>query len=127
MDVTAMADGIDPALRRDRILLDILSDKWAMLVLGSLCDHSGARRFNAIRRDVPGISQRSLTFCLRRLERSGLILRRVMDGAPLGVEYRLTELGWLLDAPLTSLFQWTADHADKIRDAQREFDRLCAQ
>jgi DNA-binding HxlR family transcriptional regulator len=35
--------------------------------------------------------------CLRRLERNGLVERRVITAAPLGVEYAFTELGRTLD------------------------------
>jgi DNA-binding HxlR family transcriptional regulator len=119
-----LADGVDPDLRRNRVLLDLLSDKWTLLVLGSLCDHHGARRFNAIKRDIPDISQRSLAFCLRRLERNGLIRRRVIDGPQLGVEYSLTELGFSLDRPVAELLKWTSDHADSVDEAQQQFDRL---
>src|SRR5258708_36916597 len=56
-------------------------DKWTVLVFGSLCDHHGRRCFNAIRRDIPGISQKSLTQCLRRLERNGLLQRYVYTSA----------------------------------------------
>lgn len=111
-----------PALRRDRVLLDLLADKWTLLVLGSLCDHDGVRRFNAIRRDVPNISQRSLSSCLRRLERNGLVRRRVIEGRQLGVEYSFTELGYSLDAPVTVLLLWTSDHADAVRRAQGRYD-----
>lgn len=117
-----MSDTIDPELRRDRVLLDLIADKWTMLVLGSLCDHAGVRRFNAIRRDIPDISQRSLASCLRRLERNGLIRRRVIDGRRLGVEYSFTELGVSLDEPVTTLLLWTAKHAEKVRSAQERYD-----
>lgn len=118
-----MADFAHPILRHDRVLLDILADKWTILVLGSLCDHEGIRRFNAIKRDVSGISQRSLVSCLRKLERNGLVDRHVIDGTVLGVEYRLTVLGYSLDAPVASLMKWTSDHASHVRAAQRAFDR----
>jgi len=117
-----VTDDIDPELRRDRVLLDLLSDKWTLLVLGSLCDHDGVRRFNAIKRDIPDISQRSLAFCLRRLERNGLICRRVIDGPQLGVEYSFTRLGFSLDQPVAALLRWTSDHADQVRHAQQSFD-----
>lgn len=117
-----MADLDHPTLRQDRVLLDLLADKWTILVLGSLCDHEGIRRFNAIKRDVSGISQRSLVSCLRKLERNGLVARKVIDGKILGVEYRLTELGYSLDAPVASLMQWTSEHAAAVRSAQRAFD-----
>lgn len=119
-----MSDQVDPELRRDRVLLDLLADKWTLAVLGSLCDHDGVRRFNAIRRDVADISQRSLASCLRRLERNGFIQRRVIDGRQLGVEYRFTELGYSLDGPVMTLLGWTANHADKVRRAQEDYDAV---
>lgn len=109
-------------LREDRILLDLIGDKWTILVLGSLCDHQGNRRFNAIRRDIPGISQKSLTQCLRRLERNGLIERLITATAPPGVEYRFTALGYTLDAPVASLLNWTGTYANAVREAQAKFD-----
>jgi DNA-binding HxlR family transcriptional regulator len=117
-----MAETVDPKLREDRVLLDLIGDKWTVLVFGSLCDHQGRRRFNEIRRDIPGISQKSLATCLRRLERNGLIGRRVITRAPLGVEYTFTELGYTLDAPVTALLAWTARHASAVRAAQEAFD-----
>lgn len=113
---------MDPALRRKRILIDLLADKWTLLVLGSLCDSEGSRRFNAIRRDIPDMSQRSLIACLRRLERNGLVERHVIDGPQLGVEYRLTELGFSLDEPVMTILRWTATHEDKVRAAQTAYD-----
>jgi DNA-binding HxlR family transcriptional regulator len=113
---------ISPGLRQDRVLLDLIGDKWTILVLGSLCDHDHRRRFNAIRRDIPGISQKSLTNSLRRLERNGLIKRHVLSDRPLGVEYVFTELGLTLDRPVASLLEWTASHADDVRSAQASFD-----
>lgn len=119
-----MAQTVDRRLREDRVLLDLVGDKWTVLVFGSLCDHHGRRRFNEIRRDIPGISQKSLATCLRRLERNGLIERRVITRAPLGVEYAFTALGDTLDAPVTALLAWTARHAEAVRAAQAAFDRL---
>jgi DNA-binding HxlR family transcriptional regulator len=111
-------------LRSDRVLLDLVGDKWTVLVFGSLCDHGGRRRFNAIRRDIPGISQKSLTQCLRRLERNGLVRRDVHTSAGrLAVEYAFTELGDTLDGPVGALLAWTAANAEAVRRSQAEFDR----
>ena len=119
-----MSEVYDAKLRSDRILLDLVGDKWTVLVFGSLCDHGGRRRFNAIRRDIPGISQKSLTQCLRRLERNGLLRRHVSTSAGgLAVEYAFTELGNTLDGPVSALLAWTAANADAVRRAQAEFDR----
>jgi DNA-binding HxlR family transcriptional regulator len=108
----------DPQLRHDRVLLDLLGNKWTILVLGVLCDNDKRSRFNAIKRQIPGISQKALTQCLRRLERSGLIERRVIDAAPLAVEYEFTPLGDTLEAPVAALFSWTASHATAVRTVQ---------
>jgi DNA-binding HxlR family transcriptional regulator len=117
-----MSKTVDPQLRADRILLDLLGDKWTILVLGVLCDNEKRSRFNAIKRQIPGISQKALTQCLRRLQRSGLVERRVLTAAPLGVEYGFTPLGDTLEAPVAALFSWTASHATAVRDVQRSYD-----
>src|SRR4029077_20277523 len=64
LEVTAVMSSSEKRVRDDRLLLDLLADKWTIHVLGSLCDHDHRRRFNAIRRDVPGLSQEVLTQCL---------------------------------------------------------------
>ena len=108
----------------DRLLLDQIADRWTILVLGAICGAEGSRiRFNALRRDVDGISQKTLTQCLRRLERNGLIERYLIDSAPPGVEYAVTPLGRTLDKPFDALNAWTRDHATSIRRAQIAFDK----
>jgi DNA-binding HxlR family transcriptional regulator len=70
----------------DRFLLDQIADRWSILVLGAICGSGGTLRFNAIRRQVDGLAQKTPTQCLRRLERNGIIERGLIDGAPPGVE-----------------------------------------
>jgi DNA-binding HxlR family transcriptional regulator len=55
------------------------------------------------------------------LERNGIIERRLIDGAPPGVEYRVTDLGRTLD-PFGAMSAWTSEHGDAVRVAQRAFD-----
>ena len=50
-------------------ILARVGDKWSVRVVMGLAD--GSRRFNELRRDIPGISQRMLTRTLRGLERDG--------------------------------------------------------
>mgnify|MGYP003151569626 FL=1 len=59
-----------------RELFDQIAGKWSMMVLTVL--DSGPMRFNAIKRHLEGITQKALTDCLRRLERNGLVERRVI-------------------------------------------------
>lgn len=122
LEVTAAMSSSEKRVRDDRVLLDLLADKWTIHVLGSLCDHGYRRRFNAIRRDVPGLSQKSLVQCLRRLEKSGLVARTVLTTGRLGVEYAFTDLGRTLQRPVAALFEWTTEYADVVRAAQAAFE-----
>lgn len=69
----------------------LLGGRWRLLIVSFLID--GPKRFNALRRCVPGISQRMLTLDLRALESAGLIRRRVFPTVPVTVEYALTDDG----------------------------------
>lgn len=91
----------------DRALLDRISDRWSLAVLAALDE---PRRFAAIRREVPGITQKVLTSTLRGLEHDGFVARRVLPTSPVGVEYSLTGLGRSLEAPLAALRGWTEEH-----------------
>ncbi|WP_233858635.1 winged helix-turn-helix transcriptional regulator [Paraburkholderia sp. HD33-4] len=50
-------------------------------------------RFNAIKRRLDPITHKALTEALRRLERNGLIDRRVIASSPVAVECSITPLG----------------------------------
>ncbi|CAI1098315.1 MAG: winged helix-turn-helix transcriptional regulator [Serratia grimesii] len=112
----------DPVYRADcpsRIILDQIADKWSMMVLEVLRE---PRRFNAIKRHLDGVTQRVLTQTLRKLERNGMVKRKVLDGRVLGVEYSLTPLGQSLQGPFSILFDWTLGNIEAIQDSQRKYD-----
>lgn len=69
----------------------LLGGRWRLLLVSYIVD--GPKRFSELRRDVPGISQRSLTLDLRALEEAGLVKRTVHPTAPVRVEYALTADG----------------------------------
>lgn len=104
-----------------RTILDQLGDKWSMMVLAVLVQ--GPHRFNAIKRRLEGVTQRVLTQTLRKLERNGMIRRRVLGGSPPGVEYALTPLGRSLQKPFAVLYDWTLAHIDTIQKHQESYDR----
>ena len=105
-----------------RLLLDQLADKWTIRILRAFCPGTAPVRFNEIKRRVSGISQKTLTLCLRSLERSGILKRCVISAAPLGVEYSITPLGMTLEAPINSLHLWAERHVASVVRAQEEFD-----
>lgn len=69
----------------------LLGGRWRLLLVSYLLD--GPKRFNDLRRAVPGISQRMLTLDLRALEQAGLVQRTVFPEVPVRVEYQLTHDG----------------------------------
>jgi DNA-binding HxlR family transcriptional regulator len=118
----AVADQ-DLAFRSDcpsRPILDQIADKWSMMVMAVLAE---PRRFNEIKRRLDGVTQRVLTQTLRRLERNGMIERRVLPTSPVGVEYSLTPLGASLREPFAHLYDWTVVNASEIQACQREYDQ----
>lgn len=107
------------ALELNRLVLEEITSKWTLLVLGHLC--GGPMRFNALRRANDGITQRALTQCLRRLEASGFVKRSVVCTAPVAVMYEISPLGRSLEPHLRALLQWVDENRDAIKAAQCAF------
>lgn len=84
--------------------LEALAGKWKGLILFHLRD--GTKRFNELRRLMPGITPRTLARQLRELERDGVVARTVHAEVPPRVEYRLTELGRRLGPAIDVLLEW---------------------
>jgi DNA-binding HxlR family transcriptional regulator len=105
---------------RSRLILDQIADKWSVMILAALCP--SPLRFNALKRELEGITHKALTQTLRRLERNGIISRRVMKGPPVAVEYAVTPLGSSLKVPFAALYSWTLAHEAQILEARARFD-----
>jgi DNA-binding HxlR family transcriptional regulator len=106
-----------------RAVSDVLSrigDKWTVLVVNLM--GKGPKRFNEMKREVGGISQRMLTLTLRGLERDGLVTRSVYPTVPPRVEYALTDLGRSLLAPVRELGTWALSNHTRIEEARARFD-----
>lgn len=81
----------------------LLSGKWAILILHSLED--GAKRFNQIQKEID-VTQATLATHLKNLEEEGLLTRTVYPEVPLRVEYELTEIGREFRPVLDSIETW---------------------
>jgi len=102
-----------------REILDRVGDKWILLVIAALDE--GPVRFNQLRRQIDGISQRMLTITLRGLERDGLISRTLFPTIPPRVDYELTEVGRTLLGPIIALATWANKNLDVIKDARQRY------
>lgn len=103
-----------------RLVLDRIGDKWTVLLLGLL--ESKPVRFNRLKRDVEGITQKMLSQTLKSLERDGLVARQAFATVPVTVEYSVTPLGKTLQASVESLRRWAEQHIQEVLHAQNKYD-----
>jgi DNA-binding HxlR family transcriptional regulator len=96
-------------------LIDMIGGRWKVLSLWHLRD--GTKRFTALRRLMPGVTQKMLTQQLRQLEADGLVRREVFPQVPPRVEYSLTPSGEELGRLLLTLSGWARDHMPSMRAA----------
>jgi DNA-binding HxlR family transcriptional regulator len=102
-----------------RLAVEIIADKWAVVVLYGLAGQP--RRHGELAGLIGGISKKVLTHTLRRLESSGLVTRQAYAAAPPRVEYELTELGRTLIDPIRTLTRWAEANGEAILDAQDRY------
>ncbi len=103
-----------------REILDLVGDKWTLYIIATL--RNGPVRFNELRRQIDGISQRMLTINLRGLERDGLVKRTLFPTIPPRVDYELTEVGRTLLAPVMALVMWADSNRENIKNARVQYD-----
>jgi DNA-binding HxlR family transcriptional regulator len=111
-----------PANCHAREMLVRVGDKWSVYVLHLLGDN-GTLRFNELKAQIDGISQRMLTVTLRGLERDGLVRRTIHPEVPPRVEYALTPLGRTLRELVRGLVKWSGAHLDEVDEARQEYDK----
>jgi DNA-binding HxlR family transcriptional regulator len=84
--------------------IELIGKRWSGAILLVLMD--GPLHFSEIRDLVPDISDRLLSERLKELEAEGIVERRVIDGAPVRVEYSLTRKGAALEPVVRSIKAW---------------------
>ena len=84
--------------------VEVIGGRWKPTILFQL--KGQPRRFNELRRLVPGITQRMLTLQLRALEQHGIVSRKVHDTVPPHVEYSFTKKGMSLCPILDAMEEW---------------------
>ncbi len=97
--------------------LGIIGGKWKADILHHLVD--GPRRFNELRRRLPGVTQRMLTLQLRELEADGIVQRTVYAQVPPRVDYELTEGGRTLIPILVSMRDWGEQYLTRARSVEK--------
>lgn len=88
--------------------LEILGDKWSPLLIGQLV--SGAKTFGELETVLAGISPRTLSARLVKLEEDKIITRQQYNARPPRYRYELTEKGSALIHILTEMADWGAKY-----------------
>ena len=96
-----------------RNVLSRVGDKWSLLVLYSL-QHREPVRFKELQRQIPDISQKSLTQTLRKLEVDGFVTREVFPEVPPRVEYSLTPLALSFLPFVENMIKWATENMEEI-------------
>lgn len=84
--------------------VQLIGSKWKLLIIRNLLIRPW--RFNELRKDLEGISQKVLTDSLRSMEEDGIITRTVYPEVPPRVEYALSELGKSMRPIIAAMEQW---------------------
>ncbi|MBB5646110.1 winged helix-turn-helix transcriptional regulator [Pedobacter cryoconitis] len=91
--------------------------KWKLRVIIGLSGSN--KRFNELRRIIPGISARVLSNELKELEMNGFVKRNVYaEDSPVMVEYELTAYSSSLKDVVKSLSEWGIMHRERIKKSR---------
>ena len=96
-----------------RNVLSRVGDKWSLLVLYSL-QHREPVRFKELQRQIPDISQKSLTQTLRTLEVDGFVTREVFPEVPPRGVYSLTPRALSFLPLVENIIKWAMENMEEI-------------
>ena len=91
--------------------VQMIGSKWKLLIMRNLLARPW--RFNELKKDLEGISQKVLTDSLRSMENDGIIIRTVYPEVPPRVEYALSELGESMRPIMDAMEQWGLDYKNR--------------
>lgn len=92
--------------------VQLIGSKWKLLIMRNLMERPW--RFNELKKDLEGISQKVLTDSLRSMESDGIITRTVYPEVPPRVEYALSELGESMRPIMKAMEVWGQDYKKRF-------------
>lgn len=97
------------------LTMGIIGGKWKTVILYHLMTKT--LRYNELRKEMPTVTERTLSLQLKALEEDGLIKRKVYTTKPpLKVEYSLTDFGKTLIPLIRSISEWGDYVVQKFSD-----------
>ena len=91
--------------------LTAIGGKWKLIIVYWLAE--SPKHFAALRRSIPGISQKVLTQQLRELEADGLVRRQPEGPVPAPVQYSLTDYGESVLPLVEDIRVWGRSHLER--------------
>jgi len=87
------------------LTMDLVGGKWKTVILYHLKD--GKKRYNELRKEMPTITEMTLSLQLKQLEKDGLVSRKVYgEKPPVKVVYSLTDFGKSFVPVLDAITRW---------------------
>ncbi|WP_343624535.1 helix-turn-helix domain-containing protein [Flavobacterium lindanitolerans] len=87
------------------LTMDLVGGKWKAVILYHL--KNNPKRYNELRKEMPSITEMTLSLQLKQLERDGLISRSVYgEKPPVKVIYNLTDFGRSFIPVLEAITKW---------------------
>ena len=91
----------------------LIGSKWKLLILRNLLQRPW--RFNELKKNLEGISQKVLTDSLRSMEADGIVTRTVYPEVPPRVEYTLSELGESMRPVMDAMEKWGINYKNQLQ------------
>jgi len=102
-DVVKVGDKLFPCTVS--LAMDLIGGKWKAVILYHLKD--GHKRYNELRKEMPAVTEMTLSLQLKQLEKDGLVWRTVHGTKPpIKVVYNLTDLGQSCIPLLNAITEW---------------------
>ena len=98
--------------------VSLIGSKWKLLIMRNLLMRPW--RFNELKRNLDGISQKVLTDSLRAMEADGIITRTVYPEVPPRVEYALSPLGDSMRPIMDAMEIWGTNYKNSFEETEKE-------
>ncbi|MBC9934912.1 winged helix-turn-helix transcriptional regulator [Chitinophaga qingshengii] len=87
------------------LTMDLVGGKWKAVILYHL--KGEPKRYNELRKEMPSVTEMTLSLQLKQLEKDGLVIRKVYGKKPpIKVVYSLTDFGKTLIPVLEAITAW---------------------
>ena len=91
--------------------VELIGSKWKLLILKYLLNKT--MRYNELKREIDGISQKVLTSTLKSRVEDGIVIRTSYPEVPPRVEYSLSEIGESMRPVIDVMADWGNTYKNK--------------